>query len=116
MGGFGAIYVPHKRKGKFVFDTAPMTLAVSNESPKKEKGKHLQSLPLATQWLIRDWLNEINVPLGSTTHEGKEEEGVTNHHSYRKIANLHYYQQLLNWINTRPEATCLSSRARARPR
>lgn len=100
-GGFGIIFVPFYRKGKFTFEVKPMNLAVSTDSSflKKGSGKHLKSMSGEAQKIISKWLEHIGVPLGSVDKHGKEKEwGVVSHHAARKIANLRYFEALCAWL------------------
>lgn len=95
-GGFGIIYVPHKRKGKFVFDVEPYSISVSSDAPAaKKQNRSVTTLPQKAKEIIVEWLNEINIPLGEIDKEGNEVQwGVISHHSARKIANLRYFERL----------------------
>jgi hypothetical protein len=108
-GGFGLIHIPHKRQGKFVFDEKPYSISTSGLSPRiKQRGKHLNTLPKETQKIVHEWLEYIDVPIGSfetrMIHDKRNlrmkeeleciEWGVTSHHGARKIANLRFFKML----------------------
>jgi hypothetical protein len=95
-GGFGIVYVPRKRGGIFTFDVEPFNISVSNDSPsKKERHRHIFTLTNEEAKLIKEWLEEIDVPYGKVDKEGKMVEwGVISHHGARKIANLRFFQAL----------------------
>lgn len=107
-GGFGIIYVPHKRNGKFTFDEEPYSICVSAESPAvKIKGKHVNTISVAEKKIIQEWLEQINIPYGKVERDkegnpvqdekGKTvvlERGVESHNSARKIANLIFFKMM----------------------
>lgn len=88
---WGSIDVPHKRGGKFVFTEQPYSIMVSLNAPslKEKNGIHFFSCSRSEQRLVLDWLEEVNVPLGSKT-----EWGVCSEHNARKVANLRFYERL----------------------
>lgn len=99
-GGFGQIFVPHKRRGKFTFEVKPYNISVSSESPSKsQKGKHVYNISKGELRVVKEWLEQIEMPYGSVDAEGKEVEyGVTSNHAARKIANLKFFQGLVDWL------------------
>lgn len=95
-GAFGNVMIPHRRSGAFTFDTPPYVICMSCESPSAKKlGDHYLTVTKAEQATVRAWLEEINIPLGKGL-PGDEDfvEGVLNHHSHRKIANLMFFERL----------------------
>lgn len=95
-GGFGRILVPHKRKGRFVFDETPYLIATSMEcSLRKEIDGHYLTLSEAARKIVKEWLDKIGVPLGKI---GKDEEvlefGVLTRHTERRAANLMFFEAL----------------------
>lgn len=96
VGAFGGILVPHKRKGAWDFREEPYVMKVSDDTPDKRKaGRHFYTLRQAEQTIIREWLSHINVPLGRVAKDGTvEEDGVVSHHSFRKVANLYFFEGL----------------------
>lgn len=96
VGAFGGILVPHKRRGKFVFTEQPYVIKVSQESPTaKEQGRHYLTMSPTEQRIIREWLDEIRVPLGKMGDDGeKVEEGVMTDHSYRRAACLLFFEKM----------------------
>lgn len=93
-GAFGNVMCPHKRKGKFTFDTDPYVIATSEDSPTvKQAGRHYLTISVKEQNIFKEWLDEIGVPLGSTDKNGEKVLGVLNHHTQRKIANLHFFER-----------------------
>ena len=104
VGAFGGILVPHKRGGKWDFSEDPYVMKVSEDSPdRKKEGKHVLTLsPMATK-VITDWLDYIGVPLGKKDKKGEIVEwGVTTHHTYRKAANLFFFEELRKWLPEYP--------------
>jgi hypothetical protein len=95
-GGFGIIYVPHKRGGKYVFDIEPYSISVSAAAPAaKRKNASALTISKAAQKVICGWLDHIGVPFGKVDENGEEVEyGVVSHHCARKHANLFYFKAL----------------------
>ncbi len=95
VAGFGGVLVPHKRKGKFVFDIAPYVIKMSMESDEAKKlGKHFKTLRAAERVIIEEWLDEIGIPLGRENGGEVVEHGVLTRHTERRAANLHFFERL----------------------
>lgn len=96
VGAYGGILVPHKRKGKFVFDEQPYLLKVSSDSPdRKLLGRHFLNLTQAEQAICKEWLEYIGMPLGETGPDGDIiVAGVVNHHAERRAANLLFFEEM----------------------
>lgn len=94
--GFGKVMVPHKRRGRWVFDfPAPYLLPVSELAPQqKEKGRHLFSISKAERALLYEWFDkEIEVPIGKTGDDGSViEKGIINDTNCRRVANIKFYE------------------------
>lgn len=105
---FGGIYVPHRRKGEFVFPNSthfderdgPYVLAFSSKSQSRsKKNGHFEYFmdgknPDVERVLLA-WLEQIKVPLGKLDDAGNEvERGVRTHHKPRARANLLYFETL----------------------
>jgi len=104
MGGWGGIYIPRKKEGEFGFDKSPFALAVSNESPRIKIGrKHFYTISKRERDHVKEWLNTINVPVGSIK-KGIQKPGVTNDYQSRMRANLFYFQALSNSLPKWPWA------------
>jgi len=90
IGAYGAILVPYKRGGRFVFnkDNIPFVLNVSNEnSNKSDIGRHYSTLKTKEREIVEEWLDLIKIPLGKTDKKGNIiKKGVLNFHSSRKKA------------------------------
>ena len=92
-GGFGNIYVPRKRKGKFVFDVEPFVIAVSLDSSKLgDSGQHYNTLTEAEQDLVLEWLDYIDVPLGEVVGNLITKWGVRTRHTDRQKANILFFE------------------------
>jgi hypothetical protein len=107
-GGFGNIYVPHMRRGEFVFrDFAgdplpPYSISVSHESPRKvEKGRHVNQLPSKQRKVLQAWLEFIGVPYGKVENGEAVSWGVYSNDRARYIANQRFFlflcDSLPNW-------------------
>lgn len=124
-GAYGVIYVP--AKGKRDLLKRPYSIAVSlskslrrNDKVAPENGfdfvdpshiastpaayrrnKHLFTVSKAERRIIEQWLDEIEVPLGSVDKEGKELEwGVVSNYQARKIANLKFFTAVQNYLTS----------------
>jgi hypothetical protein len=104
VGAYGGILVPKRKGGTWDFLAPPMNLKVSHDSPDKLiKGKHAATLLVGEKQVLRDWLAEINVPFGKVDRDGTVvEPGVLTTHSYRKVANLLYYERLCQALPAYP--------------
>jgi len=115
-GGFGTIFMPKKRQGEYIFTPqdlirlglpvenwaktcGPWSVFISEESPQRFQAgsMHYDKLKPAEQKVIRDWLDHINVPLG--THGG-EWDGVITDHNQRRIVNLRFFEILREKLPT----------------
>jgi hypothetical protein len=97
VGAFGGILVPHKRRGKFVFDEQPYTMKVSLDSPdRKMKDRHYLSMSQAERDIVNEWLDLIGLPLGTWDPKTLKPltAGVVTHHSDRRAANLHFFEMM----------------------
>lgn len=97
--GYGKIYVPHYRKGAFVFSDvkdASYDLFIGFDSSyKKDKGRHFENISSLHQEIVKTWLKEIDVPLGKVDSEGNIlEAGVTTSYDFRCLANLLFLERL----------------------
>lgn len=95
-GAYGDIYVPKKRNGRFVFDTKPHTIAVSQRSPKYTNGgSHSVKLSKGELRIVLDWLEEIGLLFGKTGVDGKVVEvGISNCGRERRKACVHFIQRM----------------------
>ncbi len=103
VGAFGGILVPHKRSGRWDFSEDPYLVKVSEDSPdRKREGKHLLTMSTAERKIVTEWLDYIGVPLGKQDKTEVLEWGVTTHHTYRKAANLFFFEELRKWLPDYP--------------
>lgn len=108
VGAYGGILVPHKRKvnGKWTwyFGEQPYLMKVSEDSPdRKKQGRHILTIAKGERRIIQEWLDYIDVPLGKQDKEGDVVEwGVLTHHTYRKAANLFFYEEMRKWLPEYP--------------
>jgi hypothetical protein len=110
VGGFGNILVPHKRGGKFVFDIPPYIIAVSVDSSKVTAGgRHYLTLRDAEKTIVREWLDLIEVPLGTRK---EKDSGVLNNRYLRVKANLLFFEKLRESLPEWPWPFRLSGKVR----
>ena len=96
---FGGIFVPHRRSGEFTFSVPPYMIKVSRESPDSElAGRHYDTLSGAAKGVVRDWLEEIGIPLGEGDRDEGGRSGVVNDHTVRFSANLLFFDKLCEWL------------------
>lgn len=97
-GAYGRIYVPRQTAGDYNFLADPYTLNVSCESPTaKKRGRNIATMTKQEQKVVKDWLQQINVPFGKNGPDGEIiEKGIINYHGSRKIANLRFYEAMVN--------------------
>lgn len=116
-GAYGMVLIPRTRGGEFVFNTAPMTVNMSCETPtgkkwqeKKENpkvgiiheqngkvidGYHYLGLPPTVKRMVDDWMEYIDIPLGKIDRNGEVlEVGVLTRHLERRAANVFYFHHL----------------------
>jgi hypothetical protein len=96
VGAYGGILVPHKRRGKFIYNEQPYLMKMSKDSPDaKMKGRHYLTMSKSEQAIVLEWLNHIGLPLGSVDEKGDlKEVGVLTHHAERRAANLHFFERM----------------------
>lgn len=100
VGAYGGIIVPHKRRGKFVFDESPYIIKVSDDSPTKGKwGQHLNTVTPLERSIIMEWLDEIQVPLGPVDVFYPDSDSVVStgcavRWNERLYANLLFFERL----------------------
>jgi hypothetical protein len=112
-GMWGTVLFPSKKNGKFNF-FRPYKITVSEECGQNDKGsKHLYSLSPMEKGILDEWLNIINIPLGSMQQKESYDLdtvakkdwvklGLVNHHSFRREANLWFFHYLEEEINKNP--------------
>ena len=103
IASYGGICVPHKRKGKFVFNTAPYLMKISMESPGRRTRKHFLTMPQKERDIIKEWLSFIDIPIGNLDEKGEvKEQGAVTFHVYRRIANLIFYDMMVKSLPEYP--------------
>lgn len=85
--GYGNIYVPRARNGRFTFSLPPYIVSISAESNSK---KNFSTMSNPIKSIIKCWLDQIGIPLGSAD----EERGVIFDYEARMVAIMKYYLQL----------------------
>lgn len=93
---FGICFIPHKRRGQFVFDIKPYKITMGDDSTMATRGgNHYNTLRRAEKAVIHEWLEEIGVPMGSNDASGEPIKfGVWNYHAYRSRANLLFFERM----------------------
>jgi hypothetical protein len=91
--GFGCIYVPHKRHGRFVFTEKPYSIGFSFRSKfTANDGKHFSNLAAGEKKIVLEWLEKIGVPLGSVDdNKDTKDYGVFSEYHARAVANLRFF-------------------------
>ena len=89
----GSVYLPAMRAGEFVFDQVPMTVSVSNRSPKQtDGGKHANSMAPTMRALLERWL----------TFCGKTYAEVHDSYYHRATCNVMFFKMVSEAVGTRP--------------
>lgn len=98
--GFGSIFVPHKRGGRFTFEVEPYVVAFSHRSEaKKVKGRHFEKMRPAERKIVLSWLEEIGVGVGAVGADGRVKEyGAASQYHARAVANLKFFDRLCDWL------------------
>lgn len=112
--GFGNIFVPHKRNGRFTFDVEPYTIGFSTSSDTKaKKNQHYLTLSKGARAVVEEWLEFNGVQLG-IMYDGQpddpKEQGVLNHYGTRATCNLRYFQMLCESIPPYPRPFLIKPR------
>lgn len=103
MASFGNLLIPHKRRGVYTFDVEPHNVIVSMVDMAGKKDKHLLARSPSEQKIIREWLDEIEVPYGKTDSDGNMVEwGVCSHYGPRRIANLIAFKRMADSVPEYP--------------
>lgn len=93
VGAFGGILVPPPVRGEWCYSEPPEVIKIALDSPSaKLEGKHYSSITAAEKEVVARWLELVEVPMGEGGPPEPAALGVLNHHSYRKAANLRYFQ------------------------
>ena len=95
-GRWGAVFIPHKRRGDFSYSIRPHKVimaetAASSKSvmdgQSRSSNPHWLALNKKEQAIVGEWLERIGVPVG-----GKDVEGVVNSDKSRGKANLLFFE------------------------
>ena len=108
--GFGSIFIPHKRQGKFVYDIPPYVMPISfNSTAQTKQGRHFKTLTAPEKQIINEWLEHIEMPLGSVHADGTTKEyGVLSEYHARALANIRFFDRLCEWLPKWPWPFTLS--------
>lgn len=96
IGGYGSILVPRRRGGRFAFDCTPYVVPCALDGPTSgREGGHYLTLKRSQQETVRQWLDEIGMPLGAWDSRGNVTEyGVVTFHTHRRQANLLFFERM----------------------
>lgn len=96
VGGFGGVFMPHKRNGKFDLLQPPYILKFSDDAPERSiAGRHYHTLRVGEKKIVEEWLDDIGVPLGTYDRDRNVvKHGVTTRYIERWEANLRYFSRL----------------------
>ena len=104
--GFGSIYVPLQKNGKWDFSKDPIQVKVTHDNKRTKTGHatDYENLPNAAKKLVHKWLDYIQVPFGDRHDKSDNSEtryGVSTHYLDRRCANVRYFesfrQSLPDW-------------------
>lgn len=81
----GAVYLPARADGRFVFDRSPTTVAVSDRNPRQAAdGKHANSMPEAARKVLDQWLAECGVTYAD----------VNSSYYHRAVCNVTFFKRV----------------------
>lgn len=102
QAGFGGVFFPRKKRGKFDILGQPLALKCSAKSPlltDRTGARHWSVLNAGEKRVAEEWLEMIDVPVGKADEDGNEiEYGIISSHRARCEANLkffHLFQEAL---------------------
>lgn len=91
--GFGKIFFPTKRNGKWDF-FKHMSILVSNKSPGMSiRGMHICNIAKFERDMVKEWLGELQLSLGDLG-DSDDAQTAMNHRTARIRANLFFYRGL----------------------
>lgn len=112
--GFGNLFVPHKRNGKFDFKVEPYTIGFSTTSDTKAKAnQHYLTIKPNQRKVVEEWLEFVGVQLGTNVDhqpDDPKEQGVLNHYGTRATCNLRFFDMLCKAIPPYPRPFLLKPR------
>lgn len=89
----GAVYLPQKVDGQFVFDQVPMTITVSGRNPKQSSaGKAANTMSPTLRAALDEWLALC----------GKSYEEVQEHYFHRACVNVTFFKRVSETKAVRP--------------
>jgi hypothetical protein len=84
-GRFGAVFVPKKKQGKYIFDEIPWKVNVSDKSSKKDtEGQHFNTFSKLEQKIITQYFDE----------KGYDIAGLSSEYKKRDELNIMYFIDL----------------------
>lgn len=100
----GSLTIPKKRNGIYVFNEMPLTIPVTNKSPKRYiKGQHFNTVTEGERVVLMQWLDHISVPFGKVDVFGNVlVDGVCCSRSWRCVANLVFFEKMCDTLPTYP--------------
>jgi hypothetical protein len=104
--GYGRIFVPQRRHGKFVFSEKPYVVMMSDVTNFTEYSNvHYKGYTKLEQQAIEAWLEFLGIPLGKTDPDGTIlEEGVMNTWWWRARVNLMFFEHFVDSVPPWPWA------------
>lgn len=77
-GRYGSIFVPKRRKGKWIYNQPPWKVTVSNRSPaQNEEGKHITSFSQMERDVIEEYIHMKGYVLGKSKYKKADKETYT---------------------------------------
>lgn len=106
---FACVFVPHYRKGAFTFEETPYIVTFTDHKnrghSKKVTGTNFALLHKAEQKVVLTWLDKIGLKVGSTDDNGEMVEyGVLSSYNARAVANLKFFEAMIEWLPKWPWA------------
>jgi hypothetical protein len=105
--GYGRVFIPHRRGNQFTFDCEPYCISIGMERPRWKRTTrkitkdwkpiylnskdHYLHKTRGEQKVIRDWLEQIGVPLGKCVDGKRVEQGVLSSKYSRDEANIKFF-------------------------
>jgi len=99
MAGYGKILIPHLRNGEFDFTPTPYILKVSSMKGKKKyvgRNPTYHLLRGNEKKVVDQWMEYIGEKIGDDN-----EEGVSNSHYRRCVANIQFFLAFQKWLEGR---------------
>ena len=94
--GYGLLFVPHKRGGRFTIDEPPYMIFCSYRTKQKgKKGRTIETLSKGERAVVFEWLEKIGIPYGRVGENGEPvEKGVLTDYNSAARANLLFFQAM----------------------